>query len=566
MSVRSAIAWWSVAASTLLGGCSVDGVVGGPVADGGVQDSSVTMFHTPDSSKPSMTHDGHAADSTADGASGGLCEGHPVFCDDYSDPALGADYTAYQGTWTRAKGHYSVTDANPWQRARSTLAPHASSFDVTVHASTIGDYGVGVLYGASPDADDGYAVLVHPAQFQSVYLKQLVPGQPDNTIASAPLPAGLAGTPLTLRVVREGSQVTVWLNSQQILQASDGATTLEGRLGLLLSDTNLTTTDGGEAAGATFQLFRIDSESGATTTPGDAATDSASGSMDAQITVDASSSAVKPAPTGPPVPAGGWHVAFADDFNVPLGAGAGQDNMWWPSQSWNADPNNDVAGNNSYETEVYNASQVSTSGGLLRLTAVYSTDHYVSGMVTSPVGIAGYEGFTWTPGDGATWAFEIVCQWPVDTGELFNAWWSSTQTGWSDERDFFEGHTTTGGIDTDWIYGTSPVTQDYYETTLGFDPSAAMHRYTYVVNADQSWSTYIDGTLQTWVGNDGVSPVESSDDAPMELIVNYALSATTFMTGTRTFLVDSVAVYQDEGHAGQSIAGGGVAPGTVVGG
>jgi Concanavalin A-like lectin/glucanases superfamily len=293
--------------------------------------------------------------------------------------------------------------------------------------------------------------------------------------------------------------------------------------------------------------------------------------------VDASSGFVAKAPSGPATPSGGWHVDFADDFNIPLGTGAGEDNFWYPSQSWNGNPGSDVAGNNSYETEVYNSSQVSVSGGVLRLTAVYDYDrapasngntqaNYVSGMVTSPVGSSGYQGFTWTPGDGSTWAFEIVCQWPVNTGELFNAWWSSTQAGWSDERDFFEGHTSQAGIDTDWIYDTSPVTQDYYETTLAFDPSAAMHRYTYVVYGDQSWSTFIDGALQTWVGNSGVSPVESSDDAPMELIVNYALSATTFTSGSRTFVVDSVAVYQDGDHAGQSIAGGGIAPGTVLGG
>jgi hypothetical protein len=276
---------------------------------------------------------------------------------------------------------------------------------------------------------------------------------------------------------------------------------------------------------------------------------------------------VNTAPSGPSAPAGGWHVDFADDFNAPLGTGSGQDNFWYPSQSWNGTLSNNVAGNNSYETEVYNASQVSVSGGLLSLTATYQVTqggNYVSGIVTTPVGNPGYQGFTWTPGDGSTWAFEIVCKWPVDTGELFNAWWSSTQSGWSDERDFFEGHHS-AGIDTDWIFSTAPVNQEYYSTTLGFDPSAAMHRYTYVVFSDQSWSTYIDGTLQTWAGNNGISPPESSNDVPMELIINYALDATTFTSGSRTFFVDSVAVYQDGAHAGQSMAGGGIAPGTVVG-
>jgi hypothetical protein len=218
---------------------------------------------------------------------------------------------------------------------------------------------------------------------------------------------------------------------------------------------------------------------------------------------------------------------------------------------------------------------VSVSGGLLRLVAQYDNDrapasggyvqaNYVSGIVTSPTGMAGYQGFTWVPGDGSTWAFEIVCQWPSNTGELFNAWWSSTQSGWTDERDFFEGNSVQNRIDSDWIYDTSPVAQNYYATVLGFDPSAGMHRYTYEVHSDQSWSTYVDGTLQTWVGSNGLAPVASSADAPMMLLINYALSATTFTSGTRTFLVDSVAVYQDEAHAGKSIAGGGIAAGTTV--
>lgn len=293
-------------------------------------------------------------------------------------------------------------------------------------------------------------------------------------------------------------------------------------------------------------------------------------------TADSGGSSVNSAPTGPATPSSGWHVDFADDFNAPLGTGAGQDAFWYPSQPWNATPSNDCNGNNSYETEVYNSSQVNVSGGTLQLTAVYSEDrapasggyvqrNYVSGIVTSPTNVSGYTGFTWTPGDGSTWAFEIVCQWPVNTGELFDAWWSSTQSGWTDERDFFEGKTTHASIDSDWIYVTSPVTQSYYATTLGFDPSAAMHRYTYEVHSDQSWSTYIDGALQTWVGSNGIAPVESSDDVPMMLIINYALADTTFTTGERTFLVDSVAVYQDQAHAQQSTQGGGIAPGTRVG-
>jgi hypothetical protein len=526
-----------------------------------------------------------ASSSGGSGSTGAGCAGTPVFCDDYTNASLATAYTTYNGTWVRSPGSYAATDPNVWERAQATLADDVSDFDLTVQGDTEGDYGFGIIYAASADQNLGYAVLVHPAQFQSIYLKELVPGQADVNLASTGLAAGLAGTAMTLRVKRVGSQVQAWLNGTQMINASDDSNGATGRLGLLLSATNLPAN-----AGAVFNLFRVDtatvvtaggsssssggsssgttkSSSGSSTTTSKGST-SSGGSSTSSSSTGSSGSMVNPAPTGPAVPAGGWVVDFADDFNAPLGTGAGQDNFWYPSQSWNAYPDTDAAGNNSYETEVYNASQVSVSGGLLLLTAVYQVTpggDYVSGIVTSPTGNAGYQGFTWTPGDGSTWAFEIVCQWPVNTGELFNAWWSSTESGWTDERDFFEGHTTQGGIDTDWIYSTSPVAQDYYETTLGFDPSAAMHRYTYVVYGDQTWSFFIDGALQTWVGSIGVSPVESSVDAPMELIVNYALSAVTFTSGTRTFTIDSVAVYQDGAHAGQSTAGGGIAPGTVIG-
>ena len=296
-----------------------------------------------------------------------------------------------------------------------------------------------------------------------------------------------------------------------------------------------------------------------------------------------SSGGMSSTPVGPTVPTGGWHVDLADDFNAPLGTSAGQDNLWYPTQSWNFTPSNNVDGDNGYETQVYNSNHVSVSGGNLILSASYQNNvapatgngsgsdnnnrvqrNYVAGIVTSPTNMSGYKGFNWTPGGGSTWAFEIKCQFPQNTGELFNAWWTSSQGTWQNERDFFEGHTAQSDIDTDWIYNTSPFASNYYEHVLNFDPSAATHTYTYVVNPDQSWSLYIDGFLQTWVGSNGVGPVQSGVNTPMELLMNYALSRTTFTSGTRQFIVNSVAVYQDAPHAGQFTSGGGTAPGTIV--
>ena len=292
-------------------------------------------------------------------------------------------------------------------------------------------------------------------------------------------------------------------------------------------------------------------------------------------------STINPIPTGPVTPSSGWHVDFADDFNAPLGTSSGEDNFWYPENQ---------NGNNKYETEINNSNQVSVSNGNLVITAKYENDvapadpssetvqrNYVSGQTTTTTSQSGYKGFTWTPGNGSTWAFEINAQWPIDPdGNLFNAWWSSSQNGWVNERDFFEGHDTSKLLDSDWIYQTNCTNspsctgaklQDYYTnpTLLSFDPSTAMHRYTYVIYPDQSWSFYIDGVLQTWVGNNGISQAETSDNVPMLLILNYALDKTTFTTGTRQFIIDSVAVYQDEAHAGQGVTGGGIAPATVIG-
>jgi hypothetical protein len=296
----------------------------------------------------------------------------------------------------------------------------------------------------------------------------------------------------------------------------------------------------------------------------------------------ATPSGVSATPTGPPTPASGWHVNLADDFNAPLGDGPGEDHLWYPGPDPYQPATKNADGDNGYETEVYNSSQVSVKDGNLVLSARYDQDvapatgnglgrtdgnrvqrNYVSGMVVSASHSAGTQGFDWTPGDGSTWAFEIDCQFPPATGELFNAFWSSTQGGWSNERDFFEGHNA-NHVDTDWIYRTDPYKSSYYLAALKFNPSSAMHRYTYVINPDQSWSLYIDGVLQKWVGVDGVSPPEASVDTPMEVIINYGLDATTFTAGSRSFLINSVAVYQDNANAGQSTIGGGIAPGTVI--
>jgi hypothetical protein len=99
-------------------------------------------------------------------------------------------------------------------------------------------------------------------------------------------------------------------------------------------------------------------------------------------------STINPSPTGPSSPASGWHVDLADDFNAVIGTGANEDNLWYPSQSWNPNPATNANGDNEYETEVYNSSQVSVSNG------DFVQRNYVSGIVTTPTNQADYKGFT----------------------------------------------------------------------------------------------------------------------------------------------------------------------------
>ncbi|MHB1846658.1 MAG: hypothetical protein ACYCWW_17700 [Deltaproteobacteria bacterium] len=271
------------------------------------------------------TGTGGATGGSSGGSTGAsLCGGSPIFCDDFTNPALSSSYTTYHGSWVRQTGSFDVTDATAWERPRATLADDASDFDVTFAGHTLGDYGFGLLWAASPQADDGYAVIVHPAQFQGVYLKQLVPGAQDIGIASAPLPPGLAGTPMTVRILRQGSQVTVWLNGSRLLSASDGAGLVHGRLGLLCSDTDQPT-----GSGADFELFRVDAASspgldggspttggtttGGTTTGGTTTGGTTTGgTTTGGTTTGGTTGGTNPVPNGP---TGTFALAFDDEFD-----------------------------------------------------------------------------------------------------------------------------------------------------------------------------------------------------------------------------------------------------------
>jgi hypothetical protein len=310
---------------------------------------------------------------------------------------------------------------------------------------------------------------------------------------------------------------------------------------------------------------------------------------------------VNAAPTGPRAPVGGWHVAYADGFGAPLGARAGQDNFVYPNQNACCNPFEDRHGNNTNELQVYNGNQVRVGSEGLELIDKYAPNrapaegrypvrNYVSGSISTQRQYAagGWHPFTWRPGLGKTLAFECNCRLPANSpfSGVDPGWWSS-DVRWTDEIDFFEEwgwgagcrlslltSCLTGVV---WLYDTRPLTaEEFYLDLYGlFDPSTGFHRYTTVIYPDK-WSEYIDGQLQRWVGVNGVAPAPPYfTKAPMSLLLTNALRDRTptsgpnpypgFSSGTRTFTIRSIAVYEDAAHAGEGISGGGVAPGTSIG-
>jgi hypothetical protein len=282
-------------------------------------------------------------------------------------------------------------------------------------------------------------------------------------------------------------------------------------------------------------------------------------------------------PTGPPTPAGGWHVAFADGFGDPLGIGPGEDNFWYPNR-FCCDPGTYQRGFNSNELEVFNSSQVRVGGEGLELIDTHQTNaggtgkNYVSGTVNTDLSPpAGYHLFRWTPGNGGTWAFECVCRLPRNTGEEDPGWWSS-DFYWHDELDFFEfwGWNTSDvynmGITWIWeVAGGSIQAEHDLGKELGV--SSSFHRYTTVIKPNNGVEEYIDGVRQTWLGRNGVlGPPPSVTVVPMGLKLSNALrgSGSNFTSGSRSFTIRSIAVYQDGEHAGEGVKQGGVAPGTIV--
>jgi hypothetical protein len=305
------------------------------------------------------------------------------------------------------------------------------------------------------------------------------------------------------------------------------------------------------------------------------------------------SAIVNAAPKIPGTSAGNWKVVFADAFGKPIcqtpGAQAGNcDNYWYPNEN-SSNPCSNFVGNNSNEEQLYNCSQIKQDSSGVHLVDQWSpgmtnggrTYDYLSGAIqngTPRYDSQGVQPFAYKLGQGGTTlVFEINTKLPANTGEVDPGWWGISTTRWPPEMDFFE----------EWGYATwhtpapTGVTyiepgqsliqkwQSLYALTPPGNPETAYHTYTSVVTAGQVL-TYIDGQLSSGFT---INPGFQTDY--MNLIISNALrcsgsgacsspSTANFQSGSRTYDVRSVAVYEDIGHAGQQITGGGTAPGTTV--
>ncbi len=319
-------------------------------------------------------------------------------------------------------------------------------------------------------------------------------------------------------------------------------------------------------------------------------------------------------------------MAYGDAFGSQPGSGAGQDNTYWPSSSAgdcnNTPPSNAQAGSGG-ELERYSCSQVSVDGNGLHLNCAYSGNTGVAwepyscgAIVTGGDAPAGYRLFNVQPGHGQYWAFQIVAKFPLNSGEADNNFWmySAHPSSSAYELDMFEAYGSGAGRGGSWCQATSgngwigitDPSQTTPQAAAGdeslckhaqptpFDPSQAYHTYTtylFPTSGGTMMSEYIDGYMQKWdyVPNTGSSPTPSGciagscttigpiSPAPnmAGLITEYAMRNVNYLgcgtgadcpftSGTRSFDVRSIAVYENATANLANTANGGLAPGTTV--
>jgi len=308
---------------------------------------------------------------------------------------------------------------------------------------------------------------------------------------------------------------------------------------------------------------------------------------------------VSATPIGPPIPIGGWHVAYADGFGAQLGTSPGQDNTWKVGST--------PAGkrgccNNSNEVAVERPSQVSVTSEGLKLTCEHLATA-IEGLSYACGGVggalcctmtssepAGYHTPVITLGKGQRFAFQFKGKLPPNLGGADPGWWMDGPPWSESEFDFFEtfgwGHEYTSGSGWTkvdgcfgcWFASPHPEMEKALVANPPTEPEKIEHTYTTYIFPTASggyrFSTYIDGVRQLlategWSRKAEESPeVKSPREARLNLELTYmlraALGANNFTSGSNSETVRSVAVYVDAGHAGVGIQDEGIAPGTVV--
>jgi hypothetical protein len=259
-------------------------------------------------------------------------------------------------------------------------------------------------------------------------------------------------------------------------------------------------------------------------------------------------------PLGPPTPPSGWSVQYADAFHDPF------------TTDLTIAPANYSSPLESDET--FSPSAVHTGPEGLTLTCKKEQEakrQFVCGLIHTESTRNGklfhYEG----PQSGQTLCFQMVAELSKQTGESDNGFWSYQTSGSGTQEFDFPELFPISSPDTTWepFYHWFGVPEDEERIT-----PQGLNTYTTL------WEPASGKNYRFKVYYDGALRFTSAEQTPVaswfELVVNYFIrygvneARNWPLHETRTFHVASIAVYEDQGHAGQGVEGGGIAPGTVI--
>ena len=290
-------------------------------------------------------------------------------------------------------------------------------------------------------------------------------------------------------------------------------------------------------------------------------------------------------------PAGGWTLEYGDAFGSPDLYEGGTDNTWYPGGNGSCtsgypygDPSTMIAYGECAETSVesdglnISCSYGHPSGSPTDNPAGAAYDYSCGGAYASWSSIpsSSYHTFSWLDPYNSGHTIAIQWEWKLPPDYQFDPaiWGTGTYTGadadTGDEIDLNESFGWGGSASpaaTNWsssaytqptIVGGSPYTY----LTYGFDPSAAMHTYTVVLNGStNTYQSYIDGSQ--------ISSGAFASGGPeyQSLLWNMDMrggsSACTsgacadpvpgFTSGSHALVVRYVGYYEDTAHAGQGV-------------